>query len=92
MLRKEWEDEKTPGQPLGIRFERGPQNDAIEFFQCNPAVVQQWISVLSKRISQRSFHKLFKAKKKIGKGAFATVYLAERLIDGKMVAVKAFSK
>jgi serine/threonine protein kinase len=35
---------------------------------------------------------LFKAKKKIGKGAFATVYLAERLRDKKMVAVKAFSK
>lgn len=35
---------------------------------------------------------MFKAKKKIGKGAFATVYLAERLRDKKMVAVKAFSK
>ena len=35
---------------------------------------------------------MFKAKKKIGKGAFATVYLAERLRDRKMVAVKAFSK
>lgn len=35
---------------------------------------------------------MFKAKKKIGKGAFATVYLAERLRDGKMVAVKAFCK
>ena len=35
---------------------------------------------------------LFKAKKKIGKGAFATVYLAERLRDKKLVAVKAFSK
>jgi hypothetical protein len=31
---------------------------------------------LSKKINQRNFHKLFKAKKKIGKGAFATVYLA----------------
>ncbi len=35
---------------------------------------------------------MFKAKRKIGKGAFATVYLAERLRDHKMVAVKAFSK
>jgi len=35
---------------------------------------------------------LFKAKKKIGKGAFATVYLAERLRDHRLVAVKAFSK
>ena len=43
-------------------------------------------------MNQRGFHKLFKAKKRIGKGAFATVYLAERLRDKKMVAVKAFSK
>ena len=28
----------------------------------------------------------------MGKGAFATVYLAERLRDHKLVAVKAFSK
>ncbi len=47
---------------------------------------------MEKKINQRNFHKLFKAKKKIGKGAFATVYLAERLRDHKMVAVKAFSK
>lgn len=55
-------------------------------------MLHQWISILSKKINQRNFHKLFKAKKKIGKGAFATVYLAERLSDKKMVAVKAFSK
>jgi serine/threonine protein kinase len=47
---------------------------------------------LERRINQRNFHKLFKAKKKIGKGAFATVYLAERLRDHRLVAVKAFSK
>ena len=51
-----------------------------------------WRKVLERKLNQRNFHQLFKAKKKIGKGAFATVYLAERLIDGKMVAVKAFSK
>lgn len=55
-------------------------------------MVQNWNIILSKKINQRNFHKLFKAKKKIGKGAFATVYLAERLYDKKMVAVKAFSK
>jgi calcium-dependent protein kinase len=35
---------------------------------------------------------LFKAHKKIGKGNFASVYLAERHEDGKFFAVKAFSK
>jgi calcium-dependent protein kinase len=78
--------------PFGIRFERGPNNDAAEFYHNSPVVIQQLISILSKKINQRNFHKLFKAKKKIGKGAFATVYLAERLVDNKMVAVKAFSK
>jgi serine/threonine protein kinase len=48
--------------------------------------------LLESKINQRSFHSLFKAKKQIGKGAFATVYLAERLEDKKLVAVKAFSK
>lgn len=43
-------------------------------------------------MNQRGFHSLFKPIKKIGKGNFASVYLAERLEDRKMVAVKAFSK
>lgn len=47
---------------------------------------------LERKINQRNFHKLFKAKKKIGKGTFATVYLAENLKNNKMVSVKAFSK
>ena len=29
-----------PGLPIGIRFEQGPQNDAIEFFHNYPAVIQ----------------------------------------------------
>jgi calcium-dependent protein kinase len=55
-------------------------------------VIELWSLELERRINQRNFHKLFKAKKKIGKGAFATVYLAERLRDHRLVAVKAFSK
>ena len=38
------------------------------------------------------FHELFRAQRKIGKGNFASVYLAERLEDDLMFAVKAFSK
>jgi serine/threonine protein kinase len=30
--------------------------------------------------------------KKIGKGNFASVYLAEKILDGERYAVKAFSK
>jgi calcium-dependent protein kinase len=33
-----------------------------------------------------------KASKKIGKGNFASVYLTQRIEDGKSFAVKAFSK
>lgn len=61
-------------------------------YNSNPSVINEWGTLLSKKINQRNFHQLFKAKKKIGKGAFASVYLAERLTDKKMVAVKAFSK
>ena len=64
----------------------------ITFQASNPSIAEIWSSELEKKINQRNFHKLFRAKKKIGKGAFATVYLAERLRDHKMVAVKAFSK
>ena len=43
-------------------------------------------------INRKGFHDLFRPIKKIGKGNFASVYLAERKEDGRMVAVKAFSK
>ena len=35
---------------------------------------------------------MFAVEKKIGKGNFATVYLAERLEDSQQMAIKAFSK
>ena len=35
---------------------------------------------------------MFKVFKKIGKGNFASVYLAERVEDGQQMAIKAFSK
>jgi len=35
---------------------------------------------------------MFKPIRKLGKGNFATVYEAERLIDHQRFAVKAFSK
>jgi calcium-dependent protein kinase len=43
-------------------------------------------------VNQRQFHESFKAHKKIGKGNFASVYLADRLEDGRSFAIKAFSK
>ena len=44
------------------------------------------------RLNQRGFHEQFKAKKRIGKGNFASVYLVEKVEEGRSYAVKAFSK
>lgn len=35
---------------------------------------------------------MFKAMKKVGKGNFASVYMGERLKDGKLFAIKSFAK
>jgi hypothetical protein len=83
------------GKPFGIRFEleTAPHSyHSLTFYSSNPHLLTTWLHCLEGYLNQRNFHDLFKAKKKIGKGAFATVYLAERLIDHKMVAIKAFSK
>ena len=51
-----------------------------------------WRDSLAERINQRGFHELMKPIKKIGKGNFASVYLATRLEDQLKFAIKAFSK
>lgn len=35
---------------------------------------------------------MFRVYKKIGKGNFASVYMAEKIEDGEHMAIKAFSK
>lgn len=54
--------------------------------------LKDWRWFLGNRINQFGFHHLFKVYKKIGKGNFASVYLAERIEDGQNMAIKAFSK
>jgi serine/threonine protein kinase len=44
------------------------------------------------KYNQMGFHKNYKAIKKIGKGAFASVYLVESYSDGQKYAAKMFSK
>lgn len=56
------------------------------------ADLQTCRDILKSKINQRGFHEQFKPKKKIGKGNFASVYLAEKLETNKNYAVKAFSK
>lgn len=48
--------------------------------------------MLIKYIKRGQFHELFKGACKVGKGNFASVYKLERISDGKIFAVKAFSK
>jgi calcium-dependent protein kinase len=55
-------------------------------------MLRRFRSYLALRINQRGFHESFKAHKKIGKGNFASVYLADRLEDQRAFAIKAFSK
>ena len=55
-------------------------------------IIKSWRSFLRAKINQWSFHNMFAVEKKIGKGNFATVYLAERLEDNQPMAIKAFSK
>ena len=43
-------------------------------------------------LNQTGFHEQFKPIKKIGKGNFASVYLAEKIENGSKYAVKAFAK
>jgi hypothetical protein len=51
----------------------------VELFSSSLSVIQMWKEHLEKTMNQRGFHSLFKPIKKIGKGNFASVYLAERL-------------
>ena len=79
------------GNPLGCRFER-EGHSSFEILSREKYVLRGWELELEKRISKRGFQQDFKPLKKIGKGNFASVYLATRAFDGKKVAVKAFSK
>ena len=54
--------------------------------------LENWREILKSKLNQRGFHEQFKPKKKIGKGNFASVYLAEKLEEKRNFAVKAFSK
>lgn len=48
--------------------------------------------LLTRSCNLSGFHQHYKAKKKIGKGSFASVYLVDELNSGQKFAVKAFCK
>ena len=76
--------------PFTLNFEK--QEERVQFTFKSEADLQACREILKGKLNQRGFHEQFKPKKKIGKGNFASVYLAEKLEDGKSYAVKAFSK
>lgn len=53
---------------------------------------KEWEGHLLKYIIRRDFHEFFKPMRKIGRGNFATVYLAEDIRANRKVAIKAFMK
>jgi calcium-dependent protein kinase len=76
--------------PPSLFFEK--QEDRAQYTLKSEEDLQTCREILRQKINQRGFHEQFKPKKKIGKGNFASVYLAEKLENGKNFAVKAFSK
>jgi len=60
--------------PPSVSFEK---NDSKSTYCLRTAAdLQIWRDILRAKVNQRGFHEQFKPKKKIGKGNFASVYLA----------------
>jgi serine/threonine protein kinase len=77
-------------QKIGLRFCDEQERELKVYMESTLA--DHWCSVLSRRINRKGFHEMFKPTRKLGKGNFATVYEAERLVDHTKFAVKAFRK
>ena len=60
--------------PVALQFEK--QEDRAHYSLRSQADLQACRQILKAKINQRGFHEQFKPKKKIGKGNFASVYLA----------------
>jgi len=63
-----------------------------EFYSPEKEVIDDWIVALKNVCILTTFHEEYKALKMIGRGSFAKVYLVESKTNGKMFAVKAFTK
>ncbi|CAD8064444.1 unnamed protein product [Paramecium sonneborni] len=91
---KKNEEDDSLGQIKGISIIKDLGNETIsqsKYFG-GEKVIKQWRDYLKNRINQWQFHQMFRVFKKIGKGNFASVYLAQKIEDGKKMAIKAFSK
>ncbi|CAD8168002.1 unnamed protein product [Paramecium octaurelia] len=85
------EDIQTLGDILHIRLQV-ESSDKHWDFTSDQETLKTFRKLFGQKINQMGFHHMFKVFKKIGKGNFASVYLAERVEDGQQMAIKAFSK
>lgn len=76
--------------PVGIELRN--EKEHVELLRDFWPRAQEWEDMLLTRVTRRDFHDFFKPLKKIGRGNFATVYLADDLRKNRQVAVKAFMK
>lgn len=90
-MKLEWKYNKA-GKATGFKFLKNQASSKIIFANINDSQILELQEYFRRRINFYDFHKYFNAIKKIGKGNFASVYLAENIRDGKQYAVKAFAK
>ncbi|CAK56481.1 unnamed protein product (macronuclear) [Paramecium tetraurelia] len=92
-IQKKDEDDDSLGPIIGIQFLRDNAGIMPTYkLSASSKLILEWRQFLSPRINQWQFHNMFRVYKKIGKGNFATVYMAERIEDGEEMAIKAFAK
>ena len=75
LVRTEAEKKHSLGKPEALRFERFGEIVTLENKEEQEGLLT-WRDALSPILNQRGFHELFKPIKKVGKGNFASVYLA----------------
>lgn len=84
------EDLQAPEDLLKLRFVRNLKY--CDLFARNEQECREWLEAFGKVMIRTDFHQRYKVKKQLGEGSFAKVYLAQRLDDSGLFAIKAFSK
>lgn len=83
-------NEQNPKPKYCISLKKNREKSII--YTNNKDLFLEFRSLLSKNCILNEFSFNFNLVKKIGKGAFASVYLCKRLEDGELMAVKSFKK
>lgn len=84
-----------PSEPLSPSMQNAYHRRSRVLFEATVGdvrVIDALYKTVKEHMIQLNFHEHFRAIKKIGKGTFASVYLAQHKFSGKQYAVKAFVK